>query len=221
MTGRSVLTRAAVPLLTRAAVPLLTRAAVLLLAGAGLAAIAVGRHESPAPEPPRTRPPAARLAAGADVLTRGRLLPASRPIKVEIPTLRASVPLTGLGLQPDGSMAVPADARTVGWFTEAPTPGSLGPAVLAGHVNFHGADGTFARLSTLRPGGQVRVTRQDGTVAVFVVTHVDRYAKDHFPSGAVYGPIDHAGLRLITCGGDFDGGTGHYRDNIVAYADLR
>jgi hypothetical protein len=36
----------------------------------------------------------------------------------------------------------------------------------------------------------------------------------------VYGPLDHAGLRLITCGGPFDSGAGHYVDNIVVYADL-
>ena len=148
-------------------------------------------------------------------------MPTSPPTRVVIPALHADVPVTALGLQADGSMQVPTDARTVGWYTKAPTPGSLGPAVLAGHVNFHGRDGTFARLATLRAGDQVRVTRQDGTTATFAVTRVDRYAKDHFPSAAVYGPIDHAGLRLITCGGDFDTHTGHYEDNIVAYADLQ
>jgi hypothetical protein len=58
-------------------------------------------------------------------------------------------------------------------------------------------------------------------VATFLVTKVERYAKDRFPSAAVYGPIDHAGLRLITCGGDFDSSSGHYRDNIVVYAALQ
>jgi hypothetical protein len=36
----------------------------------------------------------------------------------------------------------------------------------------------------------------------------------------VYGDIDHAGLRLITCGGAFDDATGHYLDNIVVFATL-
>ena len=200
----------------------LTLAVAVALAGAGTAAIAAGRHESPVPEPPLTvSPPVAVAPATGDALTRGRLLPTSPPTRIEIPALHVAAPVTGLGLQPDGSMAVPTDARTVGWFTKAPTPGSLGPAVLAGHVDFRGAEGAFARLATLRPGDRVRVTRADGAIAVFAVTHVDRYAKDHFPSDRVYGPIDHAGLRLITCGGDFDNRTGHYLDNIVAYADLR
>lgn len=57
----------------------------------------------------------------------------------------------------------------------------------------------------------------DGLTASRVV----RYPKDRFPSAAVYGAINYAGLRLITCGGDFDQRTGHYVDNIVVYAALR
>ncbi|MCY1136394.1 class F sortase [Actinoplanes sp. Pm04-4] len=199
-------------------------AAVLAIAGA--AAIAIGHHDEPAAEPPLTAPPAAPSSApatkvGHDVLTRGKLLPASVPTRVRIPALDVDEAITGLGQEPDGSMQVPTDARTVGWYTKAPTPGSLGPAVLAGHVNFHGADGTFARLSALHNGDRVEITRQDGITAVFAVTRVDRYAKNQFPAGAVYGAIDHAGLRLITCGGYFDRRSGHYVDNIVAYAELR
>ncbi|MEA2460873.1 MAG: hypothetical protein QOH90_1050, partial [Actinomycetota bacterium] len=36
----------------------------------------------------------------------------------------------------------------------------------------------------------------------------------------VYGDIAHAGLRLLTCGGDFDDTTGHYLDNVVVFASL-
>jgi sortase (surface protein transpeptidase) len=198
-------------------------AAVPLLTLAGVAAIGIGLRDRPAPEPPLTPPVAAPAPSDAhgDTLTRGPLLPTAAPVRVRIPVLRVDVPLTGLGQQADGSMQVPADAHTVGWYTRAPTPGSLGPAVLAGHVNFRGRNGTFARLSTLRAGDPVTVTRQDGTTATFAVTAVDRYAKGHFPSAAVYGPVDHAALRLITCGGPFDTGSGHYVDNIVVYADLR
>jgi sortase (surface protein transpeptidase) len=139
---------------------------------------------------------------------------------VEIPALKISAGPIGLGRQSDGTMQVPTDAATIGWYTEAPTPGSLGPAILAGHVDFHGRRGTFARLAALRAGDEIRVTRRDNRTAVFRVTRTDRYAKNAFPTQSVYGPIDHAGLRLITCGGDFDDSSGHYRDNIVVYADL-
>jgi hypothetical protein len=153
-------------------------------------------------------------------LTTGPLMPASNPVSVTITALKVTSVLTGLGLTSDGTMQVPDDAATVGWFTRAPTPGALGPAVLAGHVNWKGRDGAFAALHTLTADAEIDVARADGTTAVFTVTKVERYPKDRFPSDAVYGAIDHAGLRLITCGGEFDASRNSYRDNIVVFAML-
>ncbi|MBB3094579.1 hypothetical protein FHR83_002231 [Actinoplanes campanulatus] len=193
------------------------------LAGAVAAVLAGCTGGTPPSNPAGAVRPSGSMPgpAGAETLTSGELLPASPPERVAIPALDVSVPVVGLGLRADGAMEVPTDATTVGWFTGAPAPGSLGPAVLAGHVDYRGVSGTFAELSTLRPGDEVRITRRDGRTAVFAVTGVATYPKNRFPSGEVYGPIDHAGLRLITCGGDFDRRTGHYVDNVVAYARLR
>jgi len=45
-------------------------------------------------------------------------------------------------------------------------------------------------------------------------------AKDHFPTHEVYGIQPAPVLRLVTCGGVFDRRPpGHYRDNVVVYAD--
>ncbi len=52
------------------------------------------------------------------------------------------------------------------------------------------------------------------------MTRVQEFSKAAFPTGAVYGNLDHPGLRLITCGGSFDQQAGSYRDDIVAFADL-
>ena len=92
--------------------------------------------------------------------------------------------------------------------------------MLAGHVDWDGDPGVFSGLSTLTPGDQVLVDRADGSTATFVVERVGEYAKDEFPSLTVYGDIDRAGLRLITCGGDFDSAEGSYTDNVVVYARL-
>jgi hypothetical protein len=64
----------------------------------------------------------------------------------------------------------------------------------------------------------VYVKRADGTLAVFRVTAVQSYAKDQFPTLAVYGPTPGAELRLITCGGTFDPALGSYLSNTVVYA---
>ena len=80
--------------------------------------------------------------------------------------------------------------------------------------------GVFFRLAELRRGDLVEVAREDDRVAVFEVTHVARYEKSEFPTRTVFGGVDHAGLRLITCGGEFDSTSNRYRANVVAFATL-
>lgn len=124
-----------------------------------------------------------------------------------------------LGLDTDGALQVPPGAFPAGWFTGAPTPGELGPAIMVGHVDLKGP-GVFFRLHSLEPGDRVVVTRADGSKPVFRVSRVERFPKDRFPTRLVYGNLDHPGLRLITCGGTFNTATGHYEDNFVAFADF-
>ena len=147
-------------------------------------------------------------------------LPRSRPVSLSVPALRVTSEVMELGLAADGSMEVPPGASPVGWYDRSPTPGELGPAVLAGHVDWDGERGAFAGLRLLRPGDGVTVDRADGSTARFLVERVAEFPKDAFPTEAVYGDIDHAGLRLITCGGDFDEDTGSYEDNVVVFARL-
>ena len=147
-------------------------------------------------------------------------LPASEPTRVLIPALDVDTRMIELGLRPDGEMEVPASGVIAGWYSGAPTPGELGPAVISAHVRWKGEDGVFADLRKLDPGDQVGVRRADGSTALFEVLRVEQYAKRRFPTEQVYGDIQHAGLRLITCGGDVDPETGDYSDNVVVYAGL-
>jgi len=147
-------------------------------------------------------------------------LQSSVPVRVQIPAIAVDSALTGLGLQHDGTMQTPPAGFPAGWYTGAPTPGQLGPAIIAGHVDWAGHPGVFYNLRDLKPGDRVVVARTDGRAAVFRVSRVEEFTKDAFPTGAVYGNIDHAAPRLITCGGSFDQQAASYRDNIVAFADL-
>jgi sortase (surface protein transpeptidase) len=71
-----------------------------------------------------------------------------------------------LGLEPDGTLEVPPGAFPAGWYTGAPTPGELGPAVIAGHISWRGP-GVFHDLHRLSVGDLVTVSRADGTAADF------------------------------------------------------
>lgn len=151
----------------------------------------------------------------------GPILDASAPISIAIASIGVRTSnVVDLGLAGDGSLEVPTDFASVGFYTAGPTPGQLGPAILAGHVDSHNGPAIFYRLGALLPGAQINVAREDGATATFVVDRIERFAKDQFPTAQVYGSTNRAELRLITCGGSFDSKTGHYVDNIVAFAHL-
>ena len=173
---------------------------------------------------PNWDPFAPRLATAPDV----RLvapptadpMPASLPVELSIPVLSIRTEVVRLGLEADGEMEIPPGAAMAGWYEHGPTPGEIGPSVLAAHVDWSDQPGVFRNIDELETGDEVAVTREDGSVATFRVELVVNYAKSTFPSDAVYGDLDHAGLRLITCGGNFDEETGDYADNVVVYARL-
>ena len=87
-------------------------------------------------------------------------------------------------------------------------------------VDWDGEPGVFVDLRKVKAGATIAVTRADGTIADFEVTEVTAFPKSEFPTDLVYGTLDYAGLRLITCGGAFDEGADSYDDNIVAFAKL-
>ena len=205
-------------------------ACLLAVSGAVVITFAVAAQKH-APQPPLS----ALGSLGSSVSTAipslhqfsgvvGPVLPASKPVSVDIPAIGVHSALQYLGLTAQHTLQVPKAGplyNEAGWYKYSSTPGSLGPAVIVGHVD-SAAQGpsVFFSLGALRPGDNVLVTRADGVVAVFSVDGVRRYPKDHFPTQLVYGKTDHAALRLVTCGGAFDQATGHYLDNIIVFASL-
>ncbi len=145
---------------------------------------------------------------------------AATPVRLQIPAIGVDSDLMELGLQTDGTLEVPPTGFPAGWYTGAPTPGELGPAIIAGHVDWGGQPGVFFDLRNLASGDEITVSRQDGSTARFRVDRVERFAKDQFPTQLVYADLDHAGLRLLTCGGNFDRQTRSYEDNLVVFAKL-
>jgi len=178
----------------------------------------------PKPTPTGPRLSGVPTASGTPKPTTPLVLAASTPSAIKIPSIGVQSTLVQLGLNPDKSIEVPPlddpDSKA-GWYKYSPTPGQIGPTVILGHVDSAKyGPGIFFKLGALQPGATVEVTLTDRIVAVFTVDKVVAYPKSAFPSTAVYGTIDHPGLRLITCGGTFDPAAGSYESNIVAYATL-
>jgi len=142
------------------------------------------------------------------------------PVAVAIPAIAVASDLQPLHRAADGTIEVP-EWHHAGWWAEGPKPGQPGPAVILGHVDSASGRDVFYRLDELQPGDDVIVTLADGREVRFVIRRLEHHPKSSFPSEAVYAPSLHPGLRLVTCGGSFDRSTRHYRDNVIAFADLR
>ena len=188
----------------------------LVVVGAGASGLVLTRHPDvpqaaalqllPAPTGPIEAAPTEGAAQVAELAS------------LVIPSIGVTTALVHLGLTGSGALQVPPTTTVAGWYTGSPRPGSIGSAVIAGHIDSVTGPGIFYRLSQLRRGARVYVKRADGTLAVFEVTQVRSYQKDDFPTTAVYGAVPDPELRLITCGGTFDYATRSYLSNTVVYA---
>ncbi|MFI6762381.1 class F sortase [Micromonospora sp. NPDC050417] len=146
----------------------------------------------------------------------------SPPTAIAIDSLDVRARVHRVGIAPDGSIAVPPPDRyqEAGWYDQSPTPGQYGPAVIVGHVDTRTGPAVFHDLAKVRPGAEIEVTRMDRSVAVFKVNSVRRYDKSQLPTEEVFDDFNRPGLRLITCGGRWVGGTTGYADNVVVFASL-
>jgi hypothetical protein len=198
--------------------------AVLIVAGVIIAFVG---HDtlrwSPPPVPPAwaalARPPAA-AAPGRD---RPAALAKSSPVGIEIPSIGVRARVIPLGLNPDGTIAVPSltDPMVTAWYDKGPAPGEPGAAAILGHVDAASVGpAVFYDLGKLRPGARILIRLRNGNTAIFEAYSVALYPKAKFPTRQVFGYTSWPTLRLITCGGTFDTQTGHYLGNIVAFASF-
>ncbi len=151
---------------------------------------------------------------------RGPVMSRSLPVRLAVPSVKIDTGLLRLGLDTDGTLQVPWKPLLAGWYTGSPTPGELGPSVIAGHVDsWATGPAVFYRLGQVATGARVDVTRADGSVADFRVTAVASYPKAAFPTHLVYGDADRAELRLITCG-TWNSSRQEYDNNVIVFAQL-
>ncbi len=149
-------------------------------------------------------------------------MPAAMPTRLRIPKLTIDTSFVApLGLLDNGEIEVPESYTDVGWYQYGPTPGELGPAVVVGHVDSYTGPAVFFYLGQLEPGDDIYIDRDDGTTAHFVVESLERPKQSAFPTARVYGDLNYAGLRLITCSGIYERGKQRYTHNLIVYARLQ
>jgi sortase (surface protein transpeptidase) len=163
---------------------------------------------------------AAETTASNATILPSKVMSKSQPTRLVIPSINLDTSLITTGQQADGAIQMPVRYDVAAWYEKSPTPGEKGPSIIVGHVDNWKGIGVFFRLKQLGYGDTIEVTRADGTTAKFTVMDVKDFSKTDFPSKEVYGGLNYAGIRLITCGGYFDHKTGEYSDNIVVFGKL-
>ena len=150
-----------------------------------------------------------------------------------IPALQVRAPVVATGAV-DGSMTIPADIHTVGWYdgadssgsttTSAPTPwpGQPGVSVLAGHVDWSGeGPGALYYIGQLVVGDPIEVIGSNRETTYWRVSEPPiTISKAALPAD-LFSNSGPPKLALVTCGGPFDAATGHYLDNVVVWATLK
>lgn len=140
------------------------------------------------------------------------------PVRIEIPAIHVDASLLRLHRDAKGVLQPPDSWTKAGWYAGGVTPGAVGPAVIAGHLDTTKRVAVFVNLRLLRPGDRITVVLSTKRTVSFVVTHARVVRKALFPTDEVYGPTRDAQLRLITCSEPFDEAQGIYADNLVVFA---
>jgi hypothetical protein len=153
---------------------------------------------------------------------RGPLVAIAPPARITIPAIGVDAPVVPVALEDDGSMEIPDDIRTVGWFEPGVRPGEDGSAVISGHVDSRvQGRGAFFELED----GSTSVTRSwwsagTGERLVRGRPHDAALRQGRSsPSTELFTREGPPRLVLITCGGAFDARAATRNVVIVAVPD--
>ena len=145
----------------------------------------------------------------------------SLPVQLRIPKINLETSFEKpLGLNHDGTIEVPDSYDEVAYYKYGPRPGEMGPSVILGHVDSFEGPAVLFSLGQLDKGDSIYIQGEDGDELEFKVTDLERHKQSSFPTEKVYGDIDHAGLRIITCSGIYDKGSFRYSHNLIVFAEL-
>nr|VDG64159.1 Sortase (surface protein transpeptidase) [Streptococcus thermophilus] len=134
-----------------------------------------------------------------------------------------TAPVDLVGLTDEGALIPPEDVSRLGWYASSAIPGdpdAKGSTVITGHVNHQTQGQGFAyNFTQLAAGDEVSVLI-DGTTHTYRVTKPPfRASKEGALPEEVNDSTGENKLVLITCGGEFVGGTLGYADNVFVVAE--
>ncbi len=124
-------------------------------------------------------------------------------------------------LTADGTLPIPEGLDEATWWGSK-LGADQGASLLSGHVNWKGKKGPFDELWRLKTGQEVNVVDTDGGKWVYKIGEIVTVHKTKLAEQAekLFGPDGPHRLVLVTCGGEYVGGTDGYEDNRIVTASL-
>lgn len=147
----------------------------------------------------------------------------SLPTRLLIPAINVDAPIQSVGLSDtgDGGMGIPTNFTDVAWYNEGPVPGTLGSAVIDGHLDGKNVPkAVFFNLSSLEIGDVVYIVDERKSVHKFQVKKVRTYDYDAPTEEVFGGDTDTVRLNLITCAGDWIKDEKLYDKRTVVFTEL-
>jgi LPXTG-site transpeptidase (sortase) family protein len=135
------------------------------------------------------------------------------PARLLIPKIDVDAPLETKTVDTDGVMPMPSGPEVVAVYDmsvyhpgEEHRIGFGGNAVLSGHVDYiHYGPAVFWDLSELKPGDDVEIRLEDGTVYHYAVVWNERWPEEDMPWDKVFEINGRDAVTLLTCAGSWDG----------------
>ncbi|MFJ7215278.1 class F sortase [Amycolatopsis sp. NPDC098790] len=154
---------------------------------------------------------------------------AEQPAKTDTGQAPANLALPGGGtaklvqedLDSNGALKIPEGLDEAAWWG-AKLGADHGVALLSGHVNWKGKKGPFMELWQVKQGQEVKLTDASGGAWVYKVDATETIHKSELAgrSEQLFDPDGPHKLLLVTCGGEYVGGSEGYEDNRVVTASL-
>ena len=135
------------------------------------------------------------------------------PTRLVVPAINVDAPLESKAVGENGVMPMPSGPEVVAVYDmstyhpgEEHRLGFGGNAILSGHVDYIDyGPAVFWDLSELKPGDEMRVLLDDGTVYHYAVVWNEKWPAGDIPWDRVFDMNGHDALTLLTCAGSWDG----------------
>ncbi|MBE8521865.1 class F sortase [Amycolatopsis sp. H6(2020)] len=171
--------------------------------------------------------PAAANGAGGPVAAANQPAPQTTSRSTGSDPAQLSLPGGGISkliaedLDAAGALKIPEGLDEAAWWG-AKLGADRGVALLSGHVNWKGKKGPFNELWQVKQGQDVKLTDAAGGKWVYRIEATETVHKSDLAgrSEQLFNPDGPHKLLLVTCGGEYVGGSEGYEDNRVVTASL-